>query len=48
MKSENLITVEQYAKKKKVATMTVYRWIKANKIKSVQIGKLTLIDLSKN
>lgn len=43
MSYENLVSVEQYAQKKKVSVKTVYNWIKAGKVKPVIIGKTKLI-----
>lgn len=43
MSYENLVSIEQYAQKKKVSVKTVYNWIKAGKVKPVIIGKTKLI-----
>jgi hypothetical protein len=39
----NLISIEDYARKKKVSIKTVYNWMKAGKLKPVIIGKTKLI-----
>lgn len=39
----NLISIEDYARKKKVSVKTVYNWINCGKIKPVIIGKTKLI-----
>lgn len=38
-----LMSIEQFAARKKVSIKTVYNWIKAGKIKPVIIGKTKLI-----
>lgn len=49
MKKQKLMTVAQYAAKEKVTPKTIYQWIKdtERKIKTVKVGNITLIDLSK-
>lgn len=37
--ADRLLTVEQVAKRLQVTKMTIYRYIKANKIAAIKIGK---------
>jgi len=39
MKKEEYYSIEEVAKMLKVAYLTVYRWIKANKLKAIKAGK---------
>lgn len=39
MTQEEYFTINEVAKKLKVAYLTVYRWIQANKLKAVKAGK---------
>jgi predicted site-specific integrase-resolvase len=43
MSESNLISIEDYARRKKVSVKTIYNWIKAGKVKPVIIGKTKLI-----
>lgn len=45
MNTANLLTLEQYARKKGVSLKTIYNWINAGKLKPVYIGKHKFIKL---
>lgn len=45
VKTIGLISIEQYAERKKVSIKTVYNWIKAGKVTPVVIGKTKLIKV---
>ncbi len=44
MKENDFYRAEELAKKLRVSTMTIYRYIKAKKIKAYKIGKEFRID----
>lgn len=44
MKQDNFYTAEELAKELKVNIMTIYRYIKAKKLKAYKIGKEFRID----
>jgi len=44
MKQDNFYTTEELAKELKVNIMTIYRYIKAKKLKAYKIGKEFRID----
>jgi putative resolvase len=46
MEKEQYYTIEEVAKMLKVAYLTVYRWIKAGKLKAVKAGKQYRIERS--
>jgi predicted site-specific integrase-resolvase len=48
MNNQNLITLEDYARLKKVSLKTIYNWINAGKLKPVIIGKHKFINNEKN
>lgn len=44
MTNEQYYSIEEVAKKLKVSYLTVYRWIRAGKLKSYKAGKQYRID----
>lgn len=45
MSYSNLVSIEDYARKKKVSVKTIYNWINSGKLKPVVIGKTKLIKV---
>ena len=44
MKNQKLMSVKDYAKKKGQTVQAIYKQVKENRVKSVKIGKVILIE----
>jgi hypothetical protein len=44
MKEKKLISVTDYAKKKGLTVQAIYKQVKENRVKSVKVGKVILIE----
>lgn len=44
MKNKKIMTVKQFAEKEGISVQAVYKQVRENRVKSVKIGKVILIE----